>query len=139
MRTPLSAERNLTMLTDLYQLTMANGYLQEGLSEKRAVFDLFYRGSGGYSYAVAAGLEQAVEYLKDLRFTERDLDYLRSLGIFPENFLKRLAKFRFTGDLRAVPEGTVIFRPSPYSPYPRPYSRRSLSKPRCSRSSTTRR
>lgn len=113
MRTPLSAERNLTMLTDLYQLTMANGYLQEGLSEKRAVFDLFYRGSGGYSYAVAAGLEQAVEYLKDLRFTERDLDYLRSLGIFPENFLKRLAKFRFTGDLRAVPEGTVIFPSEP--------------------------
>ena len=113
MTTPLSAERNLTMLTDLYQLTMANGYLQKGLSEKRAVFDLFYRGSGGYSYAVAAGLEQAVQYLTDLRFEEKDLAYLRSIGIFPDNFLERLKNFRFTGDVRALPEGTVVF---PYEP-----------------------
>ena len=107
MISPLSGERNLTMLTDLYQLTMANGYLQKGVSEKRAVFDLFYRGSGGYSYAVAAGLEQAVQYLRDLRFEEKDIAYLRSLGIFPENFLARLKTFRFTGDLTAVPEGTI--------------------------------
>ena len=113
MTTPLSAERNLTMLTDLYQLTMANGYLQKGLSEKRAVFDLFYRGSGGYSYAVAAGLEQAVQYLTDLRFEEKDLAYLRSLGIFPDNFLERLKCFRFTGDVRALPEGTVFFPSEP--------------------------
>ena len=113
MISPLSAERNLTMLTDLYQLTMANGYLQKGVSEKRAVFDLFYRGSGGYSYAVAAGLEQAVQYLRDLRFEEKDIVYLRSLGIFPESFLERLRTFRFTGDLRAVPEGTVIFPSEP--------------------------
>ena len=107
MISPLSGERNLTMLTDLYQLTMANGYLQKGVSEKRAVFDLFYRGSGGYSYAVAAGLEQAVQYLRDLRFEEKDIAYLRSLGIFPENFLARLKTFRFTGDLKAIPEGTI--------------------------------
>lgn len=110
---PLSAERNLTMMTDLYQLTMANGYLQEGLSERRAAFDLFYRGSGGYSYAVAAGLEQAVEYLRDLRFTAKDIEFLRSLGIFPENFLEKLKDFRFTGDVRAVPEGTLVFPSEP--------------------------
>ena len=113
MISPLSGERNLTMLTDLYQLTMANGYLQKGVSEKRAVFDLFYRGSGGYSYAVAAGLEQAVQYLRDLRFEEKDIAYLRSLGIFPENFLERLKTFRFTGDLTAVPEGTIVFPSEP--------------------------
>ena len=95
MISPLSGERNLTMLTDLYQLTMANGYLQKGVSEKRAVFDLFYRGSGGYSYAVAAGLEQAVQYLRDLRFEEKDISDLRSLVIFPEKFLAILNTFRF--------------------------------------------
>lgn len=76
-------KRNLTMLTDLYQLTMINGYYQCGLSDRIAVFDLFYRGNGGYSYAVAAGLEQAVEYINNLHFSEEDLGYLRSLGIFP--------------------------------------------------------
>lgn len=109
----LIEKRNLTMLTDLYQLTMVNGYMQCGLDERKAAFDLFYRGTGGYSYAVAAGLEQAVEYIRDLHFDKEDLDYLRSLGIFPESFLERLAKFRFTGDIKAVPEGTVIF---PYEP-----------------------
>ena len=106
-------KRNLTMLTDLYQLTMINGYYQCGLSDRIAVFDLFYRGNGGYSYAVAAGLEQAVEYINNLHFSEEDLGYLRSLGIFPENFLNKLRNFRFTGDIKAVPEGTVIF---PYEP-----------------------
>lgn len=105
--------RNLTMLTDLYQLTMINGYMQCGLSERQAVFDLFYRGSGGYSYAVAAGLEQAIEYIENLHFTEADAAYLRSLGIFSESFIKRLENFRFTGDIKAVPEGTIIF---PYEP-----------------------
>lgn len=109
----LAEKRNLTMLTDLYQLTMINGYMQSGMDTRRAAFDLFYRGSGGYSYAVAAGLEQAVEYVRDLHFDEEDLQYLRSLGIFPESFLARLADFRFTGDIYAVPEGTLIF---PYEP-----------------------
>lgn len=113
MKSPISSERNLTMLTDLYQLTMANGYLESGVSEKQAVFDLFYRGAGGYSYAVAAGLEQAVEYLRDLRIEDRDAEYLRSLGIFPENFINRMREFRFTGDVRAVPEGTIVFPSEP--------------------------
>lgn len=109
----IMSERNLTMLTDLYQLTMINGYYQCGIEQKKAVFDLFYRGTNGYSYAIAAGLEQAVEYVKNLHFEQEDVDYLRSLNIFSENFLERLLAFRFTGDIKAVPEGTVIF---PYEP-----------------------
>lgn len=104
---------NLTLLTDLYQLTMMNGYRICGLDKKRAVFDIFYRGSGGYSYAIAAGLEQAIDYILNLHFDESDVAYLRSLGIFDESFLKAVKEFRFTGDIKAVPEGTMIF---PYEP-----------------------
>lgn len=104
---------NLTLLTDLYQLTMMNGYRICGLDKKRAVFDIFYRGSGGYSYAIAAGLEQAIDYILNLHFDESDIAYLRSLGIFDENFLNAVKEFRFTGDIKAVPEGTMIF---PYEP-----------------------
>lgn len=109
----ISGERNLTMLTDLYQLTMANGYFECGMYNRRAAFDLFYRGSGGYSYAVAAGLEQVTEYIRNLHFSEADIAYLRSLGIFGEKFLTALADFRFTGDIKAVPEGTVVFPGEP--------------------------
>lgn len=104
---------NLTLLTDLYQLTMMNGYHICGLDKTRAVFDVFYRGAGGYSYAIAAGLEQAIDYILNLHFDEDDIAYLRSLGIFGEDFLSALKDFRFTGDIKAVPEGTMIF---PYEP-----------------------
>lgn len=104
---------NLTLLTDLYQLTMMNGYRRCKLDERRAVFDIFYRGSGGYSYAIAAGLEQAIDYILNLHFDESDIAYLRSLEIFDEDFLKALETFEFTGDIKAVPEGTMVF---PYEP-----------------------
>lgn len=107
------AERNLTLLTDLYQLTMINGYMQCGTESKRAAFDLFYRGTNGYSYAIAAGLDQAIDYIQNLHFDEDDLEYLDSLGIFPKDFLDKLRNFRFTGDIKAVPEGTMVF---PYEP-----------------------
>lgn len=104
---------NLTLLTDLYQLTMMNGYHLCGLDKRTAVFDVFYRGSGGYSYAIAAGLEQAIDYIQNLHFDESDVAYLRSLNIFGEEFLSALKDFEFTGDIKAVPEGTMIF---PYEP-----------------------
>lgn len=104
---------NLTLLTDLYQLTMMNGYHLCGLDKTRAVFDVFYRGAGGYSYAIVAGLEQAIDYILNLHFDDDDIAYLRSLGIFGEDFLAALKDFRFTGDIKAVPEGTMIF---PYEP-----------------------
>lgn len=104
---------NLTLLTDLYQLTMMNGYHICGLDKTRAVFDVFYRGAGGYSYAIVAGLEQAIDYILNLHFDDDDIAYLRSLGIFGEDFLAALKDFRFTGDIKAVPEGTMIF---PYEP-----------------------
>ena len=104
---------NLTLLTDLYQLTMMNGYRHCNLDGRRAVFDIFYRGSGGYSYAIAAGLEQTIDYILNLHFDESDIEYLRSLKIFDEDFLKALKDFEFTGDIKAVPEGTMVF---PYEP-----------------------
>ncbi len=106
-------EKNLTMLTDLYQLTMINGYLKCGTQNQKAAFDLFYRGSGGYSYAIAAGLEQAIDYINNLHFGEEDIKYLRSLGIFDEEYLAYLRGFKFTGDIKAVPEGTMIFPNEP--------------------------
>ena len=106
--------RNLTMMTDLYQLTMMSGYLHHGMQHNRACFDLFYRKRGDMTaYAVAAGLEQAIEYVQNLRFTQEDIAYLRSLSIFEESFLEYLSTFRFTGQILAVPEGTVVF---PYEP-----------------------
>ena len=106
-------KRNLTMLTDLYQLTMINGYYQCGAKNQMACFDLFYRGSNGYSYAIAAGLDQAIDYIENLHFDKEDIDYLRTLNIFGEDFLKELESFRFTGSLKAVPEGTLIFPNEP--------------------------
>jgi len=106
--------RNLTMMTDLYQLTMMNGYLHHGMQNNRACFDLFYRQRGDImAYAVAAGLEQAIEYVKNLRFTEEDIAYLRSLAIFDEEFLEYLRCFHFSGQILAVPEGTIIFPNEP--------------------------
>ena len=106
--------RNLTMMTDLYQLTMMYGYWKHGMMKNRAVFDMFYRKSSDVTrYAVMAGVEQLVEYIRELNFTEDDLDYLRSLGIFEEEFLQELRGFHFTGSIHAVPEGTIVFPGEP--------------------------
>ena len=106
--------RNLTMLTDLYQLTMMYGYYRCGMSEKTAVFDLFFRKApGGSAYAIAAGLEQAIDLINNLCFSDEDIAYFRSLQLFDEEFLGMLKEFEFTGDIYAVPEGTVVF---PYEP-----------------------
>lgn len=105
---------NLTMLTDFYEITMANGYFCSDIADNTAYFDMFFRkipDDGGY--AVMAGLEQVIEYLKGLRFTEEDIEYLRSKEIFNEDFLKYLAKFEFKCDVWAVPEGTLIFPGEP--------------------------
>ena len=106
--------RNLTMLVDYYEITMGNGYFQNGMKDKIAYFDLFFRKNpdqGGY--AIAAGLEQVVEYINNLRFEKEDIEYLRSRGCFDEAFLEYLQNFRFTGDMWAVPEGTVVFPGEP--------------------------
>ena len=100
--------RNLTLLTDLYQLTMMYGYSKSDLMNKTAVFDVFYSGVGNH-YAVACGLEQVIEYVENLHFDEDDIAYLRSLKLFDEDFLGLLAGLRFTGDIYAVPEGTIVF------------------------------
>lgn len=106
--------RNLTLLTDLYQLTMMYGYEKEGKSDEVVVFDLFYRRTTEDSaYAIAAGLEQAIDYIESLHFTEEDLAYLRDLGLFDEAFLTKLRDLRFTGDIDAMPEGTVVFPNEP--------------------------
>ena len=105
--------RNLTLLTDLYQLTMGQGYFNEGKHEQRAVFDVFFRPNRLITYSVAAGMEQAAEYLENLHFSEEDISYLRSLGIFSEEYLVYLSRLRFTGDVRAVREGEIVF---PYEP-----------------------
>ena len=86
--------RNLTLLTDLYQLTMMNGYLKNGKQNDVAVFDLFFRRNNIITYSVAAGLEQAVDYIRNIRFSEGDIAYLRSLGLFDEEFLSYLKTFR---------------------------------------------
>ncbi len=106
-------ERNLTLLTDFYQLTMMNGYLKEGRKEEIAVFDVFFRQNGMITYSVACGLEQVVNYILNLNFGEEEINYLRSLNIFEEKFLSYLADFRFTGSVYAVPEGTVVFPGEP--------------------------
>ena len=105
--------RNLTLMTDLYQLTMMYGYVKKGIENKTAVFDLFFRTSEDMRYGVCCGLEQAVDYITNLHFEEDEIEYLRSLNLFDEDFLERLKNFRFTGDVYAVPEGTVVF---PYEP-----------------------
>ena len=108
------AEAFGALLTDLYQLTMAQTYVTEGISERSATFSLFFRRlSDGWGYAVAAGLDDFLAYLEGLRFAEDDLAYLRSTGLFTEPFLERLATFRFGGDVRALPEGTLFFPQEP--------------------------
>ncbi|MBR2765962.1 MAG: nicotinate phosphoribosyltransferase [Blautia sp.] len=104
---------NLSLLTDLYELTMMQGYYHNS-ADQTVVFDMFYRTNPcGGAFAISAGLEQVIEYIENLHFSEKDITYLRSLGIFDEEFLSYLASFRFTGDIYAIPEGTVIFPHEP--------------------------
>ncbi len=100
---------NLTLLTDFYELTMMQGYFKSQNNEK-VVFDAFYRKNpcdGGY--AIAAGLDQVIDYIKNLRFSKEDVEYLRGLKVFDEDFLEYLESFHFTGDIYAIPEGTIVF------------------------------
>ena len=106
--------RNLTLLTDLYELTMMQGYFENEDVNQTVIFDMFYRNNPeGNGYAICAGLEQLIDYVKNLHFTEDEIDYLKSLGIFKPAFLAYLRDFRFTGDIYAIPEGTVIFPREP--------------------------
>lgn len=105
---------NHTLLTDFYELTMANGYFREGMGDKIAYFDMFFRQvPDGGGFAVMAGVEQLVEYMQNLRFDKEDIEFLRSKNIFDEEFLHYLENFEFSCDVWAVPEGTPIF---PYEP-----------------------
>lgn len=106
-------DRNLTLLTDLYQLTMMNGYFLEGKKDQRVIFDVFFRQNELITYSVTAGLEQVIDYLKNLKFTQSDIEYLKGLNLFDNDFLKHLESFRFTGDVFAMPEGTVVFPGEP--------------------------
>lgn len=105
--------RNLTLLTDFYELTMMYGYFKQGKTNQVATFDVFFRPFEESNFCIAAGLQQAAEYLRDIRFGEEEREYLRSTGAFDEEFLQWLKGFRFTGSVKAVPEGTVVF---PYEP-----------------------
>ena len=105
--------QNLTLLTDLYELTMMQGYFETQENET-VIFDMFFRenpNKGGYS--IRAGLEQVIDYIKNLNFSYDDVDYLRGLGIFSEDFLHYLSGFHFSGDIYAIPEGSVIFPREP--------------------------
>ena len=106
-------KRNLELLTDFYEFTMANGYFMKNMNNI-AYFDIFFRKNpddGGYS--IFAGLEQIIDFVKSLHFTDEDINYLRTQNIFAEDFLNYLKEFKFTGDIWAVPEGTTVF---PYEP-----------------------
>lgn len=105
---------NMTLLTDLYELTMMQGYFKNKDQNETVIFDAFYRSNpcdGGF--AVAAGLDQVIQYVKELHFDDEDIKYLAGLGIFDKDFLDYLRDFKFTGDIYAIPEGTVVFPREP--------------------------
>ena len=105
---------NMTMLCDFYELTMGNGYLKAGFQDRITYFDVYFRSvPDGGGYAIAAGLDQLIDYIEDLHFDQQDIDYLRGRGIFCEEFLDYLANFHFSGDIYAVPEGTPVFPKEP--------------------------
>ena len=107
------SKRNLTLLTDLYELTTMQGYYEKGQNEN-VIFDVFFRQNPcNNGYSVCAGLDQVIDYIKNLHFTYDDVDYLRGLGIFKEDFLHYLSGFHFSGDIYAIPEGTVVFPKEP--------------------------
>ena len=106
--------RNLTMMTDLYQLTMMYGYYKFGMTKNQAVFDVFFRENMPNSgYTIMAGLDTAIDYIKNIHFGPEDIEYLRGLKLFDEGFLKVLSEMHFTGEVYAIPEGTPVF---PYEP-----------------------
>ena len=110
----MDMKRNLTMLTDFYEISMAGGYFEEGLKDREAVFDMFFRTvPDGGGFAIFAGLEQLIAYIKDLHFTTDDIAFLREKNMFSEQFLDYLRGFHFTSDVYAVPEGTVVFPGEP--------------------------
>ena len=105
---------NMTMLCDFYELTMGNGYFENGMKDRITYFDIFYRSNPDKAgFAIAAGLEQAIEYVQILHFDDEDIEYLRGRNLFSEEFLEYLRNFKFTGDIWAVPEGTPIFPREP--------------------------
>ena len=106
--------RNLTMLSDFYEFTMANGYYENEMKDTVAVFDAFYRKNpDGGGYAIFAGLNDIISYIKNLHFTDEDIEYFKSQGDFSEGFLEYLRNFKFTGDVYAFPEGSVMFPGEP--------------------------
>ena len=106
--------RDLTLLTDFYELTMMQGYYLCHKTEEEVIFDMFYRKNPmGNGFAICCGLAQLIEYIRNLHFNEDDIDYLRSLGVFDEGFIDYLRGFHFTGSIYAVPEGTVVFPREP--------------------------
>ncbi len=108
------SSQNLTLLTDLYELTMMQGYFKNKDRNETVIFDAFYRNNPcGGGYAIAAGLEQVIDYIKNLHFTEEDIAYLDSLHLFDRDFLDYLSDFHFTGDIYAIPEGTIMFPREP--------------------------
>ena len=105
---------NVTMLCDFYELTMGNGYFQTGYKDRIVYFDVFFRKvPDGGGFAITAGLEQLIDYIENLHFTEEDIAYLRGRNLFCEEFLDYLRTFRFTGDIYAIPEGTPVFPKEP--------------------------
>lgn len=107
-------DRNLTLLSDFYELTMAGGYFENNMADKIAYFDMFYRKNPDNSgFSIMAGVEQMVQYLTNLKFTDEDIDFLRSKNLFSEKFLEYLRNFKFSCDVWAVPEGTPIFPGEP--------------------------
>ena len=107
-------KRNLTLLTDFYEITMANGYFESGCSDQIACFDMFFRKNpDNAGFSIFAGLEQIIEYIKNLKFEDDDIEYLRSKNMFSEKFLEYLKNFKFCCDIYAVPEGTPVFPNEP--------------------------
>ena len=110
----MMCENNYTMLCDFYQLTMGNGYFKTKHADRTAYFDLFFRRvPDGGGYAICAGLEQVIEYIENLRFSDEDIEFLRTKKIFSEEFLEYIKSFKFEGDVFAVPEGTPVFPNEP--------------------------
>ncbi len=107
-------EKNYTLLCDFYELTMGNGYFQSGMADRISYFDVFFRRvPDGGGFAIAAGLEQVIDYIKNLHFSREDIEFLRSKKIFSEEYLAYLSDFKFTGDIWALPEGTPVFPREP--------------------------
>lgn len=109
-----SKERNLSMVMDFYEMTMSNGYFRNENRNVRVVFDVFYRRNPDQAgYSIFAGLQQIIEYIQDLHFSDEDIAYLRQQRIFEEDFLDYLRNFKFTGDIYAFREGTIMYPNEP--------------------------